>query len=224
MNRYITLIMHFLGFLLISVVLEAQDIWGEKSHMYRTGFQGLINSFESSGRLKWQKPDEVIALFGDLSGKTVIDIGTGTGYFVFRLAEKAKKVIAADVDNRFLELLKYRLDTMTDLSIKSKIEPRKIPYGTPGLQPEEVDAVLLVNTYHHIEGRISYLKELRNGIKQGGRILIVDFYKDSEFGPPRDHKIGMEVVVSELKGAGFQFIDADTNTLKQQYIVIVDVK
>ena len=202
--------------IVISPFLFAQEANTENvnDYMHRNRFESLVNSFESASRLEWQKPDDVIVLFGDLSGKTIQDIGAGTGYFVFRLAKTAEKVIAADVDERFMELANYRLDTMTDELLKAKIKVRKIPYDNPGLSPEEVDGVLLVNTYHHIEDRVSYMKKIRKGVRKGGRILIVDFYKNTDFGPPSHHKLAKEVVIAELTKAGFSEIKINAELLE----------
>ena len=60
-------------------------------------------------------------------------------------------------------------------------------------------------------------------MKKGGRILIVDFFKDSKTGPPRDHKLALEIVIEELKESGLTEFQIDTKILEQQYIVIVDV-
>jgi len=64
-----------------------------------------IKQNENKDRDVWQKPNTIIDLLGDLSEKTVADIGAGTGYFTFRLALKAEKVIAIDIEERFLEII-----------------------------------------------------------------------------------------------------------------------
>jgi 2-polyprenyl-3-methyl-5-hydroxy-6-metoxy-1,4-benzoquinol methylase len=74
-------------------------------HMNKTSFEDLIKSFEDPERIKTQKPDEAINLLGDIKGKTIMDIGAGTGYFAFRMQKKGAKVIAADVDERFQNFL-----------------------------------------------------------------------------------------------------------------------
>ncbi|MCC6413823.1 MAG: DUF1698 domain-containing protein, partial [Saprospiraceae bacterium] len=68
-------------------------------------FENLVADFESKDRVIWQKPDMVIARLGDLRGKTVADIGAGSGYFTFRLVPKAKKVIGIDIDPRFITFM-----------------------------------------------------------------------------------------------------------------------
>ena len=226
MKYFLNIILVVVEILFLSHTTRSQDHDSRtdaNEYMNRADFNRLVNSFESESRIEEQKPDDVIALFGDLTGKTVIDIGAGTGLFSFKMAEKAEKVIAADVDDRFLEFVKFRLDTLSNGSLKTKIESRKIPYDDPGLKRYEVDGVLLVNTYHHIENRVEYLKKLKNGIRDGGRILIIDFFKNSNYGPPNNHKLAMDIVIAELKEAGYSNIQTDIHTLAQQYIVIVDI-
>src|SRR5262250_2336948 len=63
-------------------------------HMHEMRFEDLVARFEDPARKEWQKPDEVIAGLGPLSGKTVADIGAGTGYFSFPTAARGAKVIA----------------------------------------------------------------------------------------------------------------------------------
>ena len=65
--------------------------------MHHSDFKDLVAHFEDPTRAQWQKPDEVIASLGPLDGKTVADIGAGTGYFAFPIAKKAAKVMAIDI-------------------------------------------------------------------------------------------------------------------------------
>ena len=122
-------------------------------HMNHSSFEKLVARFEDPERVTWQKPDSVIAMFGDLTGKTVAEIGAGTGYFSFRLARQAKKVIAIDIDQRFLDYMNERIG---DDSSYANVEPRMAAENNPAIQPRETDITLLVNTYHHLEDRINY--------------------------------------------------------------------
>lgn len=77
-------------------------------HMHKNKFETLVERFESPERQNWQKPQEVIRFLGQLKNKVVLDLGAGTGYFSFRLAPLVKTVIAADVDERFLEFIRKK--------------------------------------------------------------------------------------------------------------------
>ena len=141
--------------------------------MNQRSFEDLVKNFESEERQQWQKPDEVIALFGDIAGKTIMDIGAGTGYFAFRMTAKGAKVIAADVDDRFLNYVKEKKDSLNDRLLVT----RKVEYDDPLLSSEEVHHVLIVNTYHHIDDREEYFSKAVKGIKSGGRLMVVDVKK-----------------------------------------------
>ena len=63
---------------------------------------------------------------------------------------------------------------------------------------------MLVDTYHHVGDRVAYFTRLREGLKAGGRLAIVDFKPgDLPVGPPEDHRIPEAKVVSELTQAGW---------------------
>ncbi len=202
--------------------LVAQEKHHNKSneHMNRTSFENLVNHFDNPEREKWQKPDLVIEKLGDISDKTIGDIGAGTGYFSFRLAKKAKKVIAIDVDKRFVDYVRAKKE-------KEKIEnieARLVEYDNPKLSDNELDVIIIVDTYHHIDNRIEYFKKCLKGMSGKGVLMIVDFKKDKEinFGPPFDHKISHKQVEEEIKKAGFKNISVDKSLLAYQYIIVAE--
>ena len=186
--------------------------------MHQTPVDQLIQRFESPERDAYQKPEEVISYLGDIKGKTIMDIGAGSGYFSIRLAQAGAKVIAADVNDEFQNFLKKRLEA--EGPGESEIELRKIPYDSPGLKNKEADMVFMANVYHHIESRIDYFSETRKGLKGDGSLVIIDYYKtDLPVGPPLDHKVSIDEVLAELKAAGFQNFEVEVNLLPYQFII-----
>ena len=71
------------------------------------------------------------------------DIGAGTGYFAFPLAKKAAKVIAIDIDQRFLDYIERRKHAEKT----SNIETRLTAPNASGLKAGEADVVLIVDTF-----------------------------------------------------------------------------
>jgi 2-polyprenyl-3-methyl-5-hydroxy-6-metoxy-1,4-benzoquinol methylase len=185
-------------------------------HMNKTSFEDLVKNFESADRNEWQKPDEVIHFLGDLKNKTIIDIGAGTGYFEFKMNEPSAKIIAADVDERFIKYIDERIVSEKKMNISS----RKAEYEKPPVTEQEADIVFMVDVYHHIENRKDYFSMVKKGVKPNGEMVIVDFKKgDFEHGPPNDMKIEPQIVINEMKLAGFNLITQDTTTLKYQYLL-----
>ncbi len=196
----------------------SQDHGDANAYMHQTPTEDLIRHFESPERDAYQKPELVLEYLGDLQNKKIMDIGAGSGYFSFRLAQAGANVIAADVDDDFQKSIqdKMKLDGMDQL----EIELRKLPYDSPKLQPGEVEMVFMANTYHHIENRVDYLKKVMSGLAEDGELVIIDFFKKSQsIGPPPDHKIALVKVLEELKEAGFTNVETNVELLKYQYIV-----
>lgn len=187
------------------------------AYMNKMDFDMLVQRFESPDREQWQKPNEVINLLGDIGGKTVLDIGSGTGYFSFRLAEKGAMVIAADVDDRFLSYIKEKKNDIGD----EQIELRKTKFDDPLLEAEEVHYAMIVNSYHHIDNRTNYFGKVANGLKENGMLMVVDFKKEeSPHGPPINHRIAASKVVDELQKAGYSDIQVNDQLLQEHYIVL----
>ena len=187
-------------------------------HMHQSSFEDLVARFEDPEREKWQMPDKVIAMMGDLEGKTIMEIGAGTGYFGFRIQRPNTKVISADIDERFIQYVQAKRDT---LGISPGLfEVRQIPEDSPGMRPDEVDIAYMVNVYHHIENRTFYFKRLHDMLKPGGRLMIIDYKKeDTPHGPPTSMRLSPQEVQQELSGTGFQIIVVDDKTLPEQYII-----
>ncbi|MUU77467.1 methyltransferase domain-containing protein [Winogradskyella sp. HL2-2] len=185
-------------------------------YMHQSNTEELIERFESPERDAYQKPELVLDYLGDVKGKKIMDIGAGSGYFSVKLAEKGAHVIAADVSDEFQSALKQRIEA----NKLENIELRKIPYDSPDLKDNEVDMVLIVNTYHHIENRIDYFSKVKKGIKSEGELVVIDFFKkEIPVGPPSNHKIDLETVKQELTEAGYTQLDVNVDLLPYQFII-----
>jgi SAM-dependent methyltransferase len=183
-------------------------------------FEGMVADFESKDRVIWQKPDMIIAMLGNLEGKTVADIGAGTGYFSFRMVPKAEKVIGIDIDQRFINFMDS-VKVQLPGKYRTHFETRLGTPDNPLLKPNEADAAVLVNTYAYIEQRVQYLKKIREGLRDNGKILIIDFKKNHlPVGPPDQYKVSLAQVEQELAQSGFTVSKIDKTSLDYQYIVL----
>ncbi len=222
--KHLLILSYCLSFCLVACAQPGGDGKGADNeanrYMNRATVDRLIDAFDSPERAEWQKPDDVIALFGQLEGKTIMDLGAGSGYFTFRLANHGSHVIAADVNDEFQESILEKLEQEEFRHLKSKIELRKVPYDNPALKPAEADGILLVNTYHHLDDRTEYMKNTLKGLKAGGKVIIVDFKKGTPFGPPESHKLDLRDAVNEMLEVGFKRLSIDVGLLERQYVII----
>ena len=172
--------------------------------------------FDDPKRDAWQKPHEVIQALALKPDAAVADIGAGTGYFAVRLAHVVPNGRVYGVDTE-LEMVKY-------LGERAKHEKLSNVTAVTGARddprlPEKVDLVLLVDVYHHIEGRERYFRKLMGSLKAGGSIAIIDFRLDSPQGPPKSARIAPDRVKAELKAAGYSLAREHT-FLAYQYFLI----
>ncbi|MEM6699251.1 MAG: class I SAM-dependent methyltransferase [Bacteroidota bacterium] len=187
----------------------------------RNDTSGIANTYTGTGRYLWQKPEMVLNLFGDLTQKTVVDIGAGEGFFTFRLAEKAQKVIAIDISEEAVAYLEKNIPE----GLKNKIETRLVSPSSPNLQVAEADAVLLVNTYMYLDNRVEYLQKVNKGMPSNAKILINDFKKKrTALGPDPNIRVPLYKVEQELVQAGFKILHTDDTSLEYQYIVLAEKK
>ncbi len=182
----------------------------------------IDNEADPKDRDVWQHPEYVINLLGDITDQTVADIGAGTGYFSFKLLPKAKKLIAIDIDERFIKLMNQKLKAFPE-DQKLKFEARLALPEDPKLGENEIQTALVVNTYIYIPNRPQYFKNLKKSLSNKGRLVIIDF-KNTELpvGPPTSIKLSGEQIIEELKQAGYSNITLDNNLLDYQYVVVAE--
>lgn len=200
---------------------QEQDENSEKPGLRTT--EGLRDDYVNENRVIWQKPDLVLDLMGDLDNKTVADIGAGSGFFSTRLARKAKKVIAIDIDPQTIAELDSIRQMELPESLQDHLEPRLTSPNTANLKPGEANVVLIVNTIIYIPDRIGYLRKLMEGLASGGQVIIIDFKKKrTPVGPPNQIRIPGFQIEEELYQAGYTNIKVNDTALDFQYIVLAE--
>lgn len=190
-----------------------------------TGFDELASDYyERDTRVIWQKPSLVIGLLGNLTGKTVADIGAGTGYFAFRIAAAGGKVIAIDIDERAIAWMESEKSRYPE-EVQERFTTRLAEPDDPKLTQNEADIVLLVNTYIYIEDRPEYFERLHDGLKPNGILVIVDFKNiPTGIGPKLEERIPVTQVQQELGAAGYTIKSTDESSLEYQYIVTAETR
>ncbi|MGZ3417459.1 MAG: class I SAM-dependent methyltransferase [Polyangiales bacterium] len=174
--------------------------------------------FDDPSRDAWQKPDLVIAAMKIAEGSTVVDLGTGTGYFLGRLSRAVGgkgKVIALDVEPDMIRYVKERAQKES----LANVEARVVATDDPGLAEASVDRVLVVDTWHHIPGRKEYAAKIARALRPGGALCIVDFTKEAPHGPPKHHRLAPEDAIGELGAAGLS-AERVPAALPEQWIVV----
>lgn len=173
---------------------------------------------DDPSRDAWQRPTEVVALLECQPGATVVDLGVGTGYFLPHLSRAVGSggaVLGLDISEPTIDRVRERAEEEG----LTNVEVRVVAPDDPALERRSVDCVVVINTWHHIAGRVAYAKRLREALRAGGQLLIVDFTMESPKGPPTDKRLTPATVAAELEEAGFQARLVE-ESLPYQYVIL----
>ena len=175
---------------------QAADSGGQRPTS--TPYAGDLSIFETPGRDARLQIDRVMTLLGITPGKTVADIGAGSGWFTVRAARRVGPsggVYAEDINPEAIRAIEARAKKEQLANVRGIL-------GTPDelkLASASVDAALLLKVYHEIAHPVPVMKELRTALKPGGRVGIID-----RNGNGADHGLDRAVVEREMREAGFK--------------------
>lgn len=175
--------------------------------------------FDDPERGEWQKPKQVVGALRLQPGMAVADLGAGTGYFLSYLSRAVGErgaVFAVEVEPKLVEHVRDRADEES----LGNIVPVLASADGAGLPNARIDVVLIVDTYHHIDDRLAYLRRLAGVLTANGRVAVIDWFKrELPKGPPPDHKLSREHVLEEMRAAGYELVD-EPAFLPYQYFLI----
>ena len=164
-------------------------------------YTGDLSVFDSPGRDKRLQIDRVMDILGIREGKTVADIGAGSGWFTVRAARRVGEggvVYAVDINPESIRYIGDRVRKEKWGNVKiilSKPDDPLLPAGA-------VDAVLLLKTYHEVAEPVALMRNLRRSLRPGARVGIIDRNGNGE-----DHGVGQDVVLREATQAGYRLLE-----------------
>lgn len=165
--------------------------------------------FDDPERDSWQKPVRILESLAPEPGHAVADIGAGTGYMIERLGRAVGatgSVFALEVEAELVDHMRSRAEAAGLTNVVPVLSSRTHP-SLPALG---IDRVLILDSYHHLDDRRSWLAALLRTLAPGARVLIVDWLAgELDRGPPPDHKIAAERVIAEMESAGFRLLERD---------------
>jgi ubiquinone/menaquinone biosynthesis C-methylase UbiE len=101
-----------------------------------------------------------------LARATVLDYGGGDGRWAVELAERAARVVVADIDEDALHRVPVHPRVTSVL-----LDGVRLPFRSGAF-----DAVFVNHVFHHIEDLPSVLSELERVLRPAGRLVIIEFH------------------------------------------------
>ena len=186
------------------------------------GYQGAP-WLERSEREEEEAPDVALNVLKIPKGASVADIGAGSGYVTVRLAARVGptgRVFANDVQPQMLNMLARRLSNshITNVTlIEGTLDDPKLP-------PASVDMAMMVDVYHELSQPQTMLRHLRESLKPGGRLVLLEYRKEDPTVPIKpEHKMSVAEARMEVEAEGFTLSKVD-EALPRQHILIFVVK
>ena len=176
-----------------------------------TPYTGDLSIFETPGREQRLQIDRVMDLLKITRGKSVADLGAGSGWFTVRAAQRVGASGAVYAE----EINPAAIDYINSRAAKAHLGNIRTVLGSvtdPRLPDASVDVVMMLKMYHEIARPIELLGKLKPALRPGAVIGLVD--KNGN-GSGTDHGISEETVVREMATAGFietaryDFVKAD---------------
>lgn len=104
-------------------------------------------------------------------GKRVVDAGAGTGAYTDLMLADGKEVVALEYLPEFVASLGERFRDDYDASVTVLQADLGDPAGLPDFPP--TDSMICLNVIEHVEDDLQALKNMRERVKPGGRLVIL---------------------------------------------------
>jgi ubiquinone/menaquinone biosynthesis C-methylase UbiE len=174
---------------------------------------------DRSERVQEEEPDVALDALKLAAGSIVADVGAGSGYMTVKMAKRVGptgKVYANDIQPQMLSMLKQRLD-------REKLANVELVLGAfddPKLPATALDLILMVDVYHEFSQPQQMLRHMRESLKPGGRLVLLEYRKEDPSIPIRpDHKMSVAEAKMEVEAEGFTLASVDERLPRQHILV-----
>ena len=186
---------------------------------------GIHVDCEWRSDFKW---DRVLPHLAPLQGRTILDVGCGSGYHMWRMVgEGAKMVVGIDPTELFL----CQFEAVRKL-LNNDRRANLIPLGIEQMQPlAAFDTVFSMGVLYHRKSPLDHLTQLKNQLVKGGELVLETLVVDGDENTvlvPDDRYAKMKNVyfipsvaalIRWLEKVGFthvRCVDVATTTLEEQ--------
>jgi cyclopropane fatty-acyl-phospholipid synthase-like methyltransferase len=162
-----------------------------------TPYTGDLSIFDSPGRDERLQINRVMGILEIAPGKTVADIGAGSGWFTVRAARRVTAsgtVYAVDINPEATRYIDKRAQKEGLHNVKTILSKS----DDPQLPANQIDSVLLLKTYHEVDKPVVLLQNLRASLRPGAKVGVIDRNGNGE-----NHGVAADIVIKEASEAGY---------------------
>ena len=173
---------------------------------------------ERPERERQERTDLLIAGLSLSDDFVVADIGAGTGYFTFPVAQRVPrgKVFSVDIQPEMLA----RVERRKALENVANVETVLGEEDDPKLPAKEIDLAFIVDAYHEFSFPREMGERLKESLKPGGQLVLVEYRAEDRRVPiKRLHKMSELQVKQEMAAIGLDWLRTESY-LPQQHVLI----
>ena len=168
--------------------------------------RGALRRQLNPRRATWQKPAALVRALGLRRGQVVAEIGLGPRGHVY----------AVDPEAAVLDVLRKRLARVGARNVTPVLGRDDDPLLPRG----RCDLAVLINAYHHMHGRVAFLRRLVSELPRHARVVNVDWDEQTDFGPPPGRRVSRARFLRDARRAGLKLV-ADRGILPHQYFLVL---
>jgi len=180
-------------------------------------FEG-VEWLERNSRTQEENTTLALASLPLKSNSIVADIGAGSGFYTFRVAQRIPKgkVYAVEIQDDAIAYLKKKA---TDDRL-ANVEVIKGTEKAPNLPDSSIDLAFMVDVYHELQHPEAYLAALRRALKPNGQLLLLEYKEeDPSVAIKPEHKMSVRQAKKELAANGFKLVKNGTFLPWQHFLL-----
>ncbi len=173
---------------------------------------------ERPEREREERTDLLISALPLEADDVIADIGAGTGYFAFPMAERVPngKVLAVDIQQEMLDIIEARQAQGAPANVEPVLGTEK----DPNLPADSVDLVLMVDAYHEFSYPFEMGRAMVRAMKPGGKMVLIEYRAEDPSVPiKRLHKMSEAQVKREMAAIGLRLLRTEGFLPQQHFLV-----
>lgn len=154
------------------------------------------------------------------SDAVIVDVGSGSGYYAFKLANLVPqgKVIGVDIQQ---EMVDYLVQKAKRLGV-SNVDSNLGKINSVQLPASSVDAAIMVDAYHEFSHPNEMMQSIVYALKPGGRIYLLEYRAEDPEVPIKPlHKMTEAQAVKEMQAVGLKHLKTEGYLPWQHFMVFV---
>jgi precorrin-6B methylase 2 len=167
-----------------------------------------------------EAPQKLVEALNLKPTDVVAEVGAGTGYISFRMAQFVPqgKVLAVDVQPEMIEILEY----LKQEHQVPQLQPILATEQDPRLAPESIDIAVMVDAYHEFAYPREMMVAIAQALKPHGRVALVEYRAENPFVMIKQlHKMSQRQVKKEMQAVGLTWQETK-NSLPQQHLMLFE--